>query len=180
MTTQNRDCVKQGGSAESKPTMTHKSKSLYYRASSHATGGFTLIELMIVIAIIAIILSLALPVYSNYSIRAKVSECLSVANSAVTAVSATCVENRNIPSLNNNLAGYEFIEGSEHTDYVQGVAVSGPGTNPVITITSKNTWQTPAPRIIMTGELIAGSGQVQWNCSSDNTPNWLLPNVCRS
>ncbi|NNK52653.1 MAG: prepilin-type N-terminal cleavage/methylation domain-containing protein, partial [Xanthomonadales bacterium] len=52
--------------------------------------GFTLIELMIVIAIVAILLALALPAYQDYTIRAKVTEGLSVAASPKLAVSETC------------------------------------------------------------------------------------------
>ena len=54
--------------------------------------GFTLIELMIVIAVIAILLSLAVPVYSNYSTRAKIAEGMSVAAAAKTATRAACQE----------------------------------------------------------------------------------------
>jgi len=157
-----------------------KNKSLERNTAFSTPSGFTLIELMIVIAIIAIILTLALPVYSNYAIRAKISEGLSVGNSAVTAVSASCVEDRTILALSNDLAGYNFVEGSEDTDYIQNVQASGPCTDPVITITTKNTGQSPDPTIIMTGEFSLGSGQVQWTCSSNNTPNWLLPRTCRS
>ena len=142
--------------------------------------GFTLIELMIVIAIVAIILTLALPVYSNYSIRAKVAEGLSLGNAAKTAVSAACIENRNIIDLDNDKAGYSFQSGDDSKDYVDDVQASGACTAPMITITTKNTGRAPDPIILMTGNLPQNGGQMTWRCSSANTPNWLLPRSCRS
>ena len=55
-----------------------------------SSGGVTLIELMIVVAIVAIILTLALPTYSNYIIRTKIAEALSVSKAAKTAVASVC------------------------------------------------------------------------------------------
>jgi len=141
--------------------------------------GFTLIELMIVIAIIAIILTLALPVYSGYLIRAKIGEGLSVANAAVTAVSSTCVEDLTIAALTNNRAGYNFIPDPGEHSYVESVAVSGPCTDPVITVTTKNTGTSPDPVLVLTGTLTAGSADVLWVCSS-SSPNNLLPASCRT
>jgi len=149
-------------------------------AVNNRSNGFTLIELMIVIAIIAIILALALPVYSNYSIRAKVAEGLSLANATKTAVSATCVEDSTIASLDNAAAGYGFIAGTGADDYVADIQVSGPCTAPLISVTTMNTGQTPDPVLIMPGELIVGQGKMEWRCSSNNTPDWLLPSTCRS
>ena len=160
--------------------MTHKKLSPYRPANCQVAGGFTLIELMIVIAIVAIILSLALPVYSNYVIRTKVAEGLSIANASKTAVSAICVEDRKIPALNNGLAGYQFEETIHGKAYVKDVQTTGPCTNPLITVTTKNTGQSPDPIILMTGELPASSGHFKWTCSSDNAPDWLLPKTCRS
>ena len=160
--------------------MTHNGNSVRHRSNWHPAGGFTLIELMIVIAVIAIILALALPVYSNYTIRAKIAEGLSVENMAVTAVSATCIENPAMTSLSNQKAGFSFEQAALDTAYVEDIQVEGACTNPLITISSKNTGQSPAPIILMNGQFAANSGQITWNCSSDNTPDHLLPNICRS
>ena len=141
--------------------------------------GFTLIELMIVIATIAIILTLALPVYSSYSIRAKISKGLSFANASVTAVvSAACIENRSKEGLTNSALGYAFSPGDQ--DYIDDIQVSGHCTNPMITIRTRNTGQLPNPILILTGNQEIGAQQFLWTCSSDNTPNFLLPKSCRN
>jgi type IV pilus assembly protein PilA len=160
--------------------MRNHKQSLTQLSKSTLFHGFTLIELMIVIAIIAIILTLALPVYSNYTIRAKVGEVFSVANAAKTAVTSACIENHTIPALTKAIAGYDFIAGTDGEDYVANVQASGPCMAPIITITTKNTGHSPDPILILTGGLTDNSGQVSWNCTSNNTPDWVLPNSCRS
>ena len=54
------------------------------------SGGFTVLELMIVVAIIAILVSLALPAYRDYTIRTKVAEGLSISASAKLAIEESC------------------------------------------------------------------------------------------
>jgi len=156
-----------------------KGSSLSGRVEPRGSAGFTLIELMIVIAIIAIILTLALPVYSTYLIRSKIGEGLSVANAAVTAVSSTCVEDLTIPALTNSLAGYNFVPDPADDAYVESIVVSGPCTDPIITVTTKNTGTSPDPVLVLTGELRSGSALVSWVCSS-SSPNSLLPSSCRT
>ncbi|MFY8206021.1 MAG: pilin, partial [Arenimonas sp.] len=66
--------------------------------------GFTLLELMAVIAVIGILLAIALPTYADYSARSKVTEGISIAGAAKTAVSEYRLSTGNWPS-NNDSAG---------------------------------------------------------------------------
>ncbi len=147
--------------------------------ASRSSRGFTLIELMIVVAIIAIILTLALPVYSTYTVRAKIGEALSVTNAAVTAVSATCISDRNLVLTSNESAGFSFSPGVDSTDYVQSIIASGNCAEPILTVQTKNTGASPDPVLIMTGNVSTTAGQTTWKCSS-TSPNRLLPDTCRS
>src|SRR5690606_38330123 len=124
----------------------------------------TLIELMIVVAIIAIILTLALPVYTNYSIRAKIGEALSVAAAAKTMVASTCLENPNLTGLDNNAAGYSFVA----SNWVENITVSGDCTAPVITMLTRDTGAPdPAPELTLTASLSSGNGRITWVCASN-------------
>ena len=136
--------------------------------------GFTLIELMIVVAIIAIILMLALPVYADYAIRTKIVEALSVANAAKTAVSSTCQEDPTITALSVQNSGYFF---DQPTKYIASVNLSGPCTVSVITIVTQNTGAAPSPTLTITGTL--GEGNVTFVCASDG-PNKHVPRTCRT
>lgn len=147
------------------------------RRISANVDGFTLVELMIVVAVIAILLSLALPSYHDYTIRAKIGEGLSVANAAKTATGAVCQEDLTMVGLNNSAAGYSFAA----TEYVSNITITGACSAPVITIFTQNTGAPdPQPEITLTGTFIAGHGRVSWICASGNTPNQLLPSTCRS
>jgi len=137
--------------------------------------GFTLIELMIVIAIIAIIFTLGLPIYSNYTIRAKVGEALSIVAATKTAITDTCKPEIDNASLTNDRVDYLF----EASKYVKTLDISGPCTRPVITITTRNTGATTAPVLILTGEPSSNGDRFSWTCTTINGQNMLVPESCR-
>lgn len=147
----------------------------WHRARPMHKKGFTLIELMILVAIITIILTLALPVLSNYRVRTKVVEALSLANTVKNATSAICVERPSLTELTIEKTGPVLKESL----YVRSITVTGTCIAPVITITTQNMGLSTDPVITLTGDFPGDSARANWTCTA-NVLNIYVPKECRS
>ncbi|KAB8183893.1 prepilin-type N-terminal cleavage/methylation domain-containing protein [Lysobacter maris] len=132
--------------------------------------GFTLIELMIVIAILGILIAIALPAYQDYSVRTKNTECLNVAAAAKLAVADTYQSDRAFPT-DNTAAGYSF----QASSYCASVDVGAAGA---ITAVTSNTGATTVASFTLTPATAAG--RIEWDCAHTGGDNPAqIPNECR-
>ena len=138
--------------------------------------GFTLIELMIVVAIIGILAAIAIPAYQDYTIRAQVSEGLNLSGGAKAAVTEY-FQDRGVMPGDNTTAGLEAA-GNIQGKYVESVTV---GANGVITVDYGNEAHTViAPNSIRLSPSTANAGSVAWDCDSGAIQNKHLPAACRT
>ena len=133
--------------------------------------GFTLIELMIVVAIIGILAAIAIPAYSDYTERAKVSE-LVTAGSACKASVSEFFQSEGAYPADIDEAGCS----AQTTDKISGLTLGAAGE---ITVSSSIAGVTGDYVLVPAEALPAGSGVLEWACTASTLDAKYRPANCR-
>jgi type IV pilus assembly protein PilA len=138
-----------------------------------AQKGFTLIELMIVVAIIGILAAIALPAYQDYSVRAKVSEAIVAGSSGKVPVAEFFQTTGRMPSVTS--AGVA----TQVSKYVSSIIYARTSdTVGTITVATTNLGGAATGNIVLTGTGVATTGVVDWVCTGSLDARYL-PASCR-
>ncbi len=151
-------------------------------------SGFTLLELMIVVAIIGILSSVSLPAYQNYTARAKIGEVVLALSSCRTAISETVQSASSLPTGGDWVC--ESKAGTALTSFVEILETSDEGAvraeirNVNSLVDGQHIILRPWPDVNRSGPVQSGDAIAQWDCgpAPTNTEDILsmLPGSCRA
>ena len=150
--------------------------------------GFTLIELMIIVAIVGILAAIALPAYESYAARAKISEVLLALAGCRTSITETVQVANSLP-----LGGDWFCEsqaGTALTQYVETVETSDEGAiraeirNINVDVNGQHIVLRPWPDLARSGDILSGDYIALWDCgpapSNTKDISSMVPGNCRA
>lgn len=137
--------------------------------------GFTLIELMIVVAIIAILAAIAIPAYQNYLIRTQVSEGATLVDGAKIA-QTEFYSNKGHFSTDNASVGIA-TDTSISGKYVTGVTLAGTAGQIVATFGNQANSAISGKTFVLSA--ITSSGSTSWTCTKSTVDPKYLPSSCR-
>lgn len=140
--------------------------------------GFTLIELMIVVAIIGMLASLAVPVYQDYTARSKLSEIIQISKTDRTLAAAYFSETSTLPA---DLGSLGIQTDSDRNPYLVGdiTAVVDPAEDSFsITYPVGNLGGSSVPGTLI-WKAVAVGASLKWDCTGGTLPHRYRPNACR-
>ncbi|MDR9454391.1 MAG: pilin [Spiribacter sp.] len=147
-------------------------------------SGFTLIELMIVVAIVGILASVAVPAYSDYTVRAKVSEAVAAVAPVKASVADYYYGNGELPGTAEEAGldtGGDPAGSNYTTDVIDTIVMDANAGAGSIKVTINETLSdeiTAGDSIIFTPTETT-AGQLEWDCTGSTLPARFAPASCR-
>lgn len=138
-------------------------------------GGFTLIELMITVAIVGILAAVALPAYQDYTVRGQVSEGFVLSGGVQTAIAEYYAQNGSFPASLGTIGLTDPVG-----KYVSDIAEVGTATTGTITVTyglGSNT-KINGQTLTLTAT-DPGSGVINWACAPVTLAQKYVPSSCK-
>ena len=144
-------------------------------------GGFTLIELMIVVTIIGILASIAVPAYRDYTIRAKLSEAMNIFGSVKTAYSVYYYSEASLPDELTDLPEFRGAPPDNDSDYIGLVGIEANGNVRFRTRDTRRLGDAADKFLEFRPDVSTSDGVINWLVYTDTSqPDWVpqkyLPN----
>jgi len=137
--------------------------------------GFTLIELMIVVAIIGILAAVAIPAYQDYTVRAKVSEGLGLSSAVKAGTAEYWASIGRLPSSNASIGSP--LAASISGNSIRSVGLTAAGLITITTATTGLPTNVQTDTFVLSASTTAGG--IQWKCKVGTIESKYLPSECR-